>query len=96
MLVLGELILKSPSWCFPVVELQPANVELGTVHLLKEKAFVTGLPLCQQGRESGQAGDFSKSEEIIFPCQNLPRLAESFSLSDRNGKPWFLSVSLRA
>ena len=57
---------------------------------------MTGLPPCQQGSEPGQAGDFSKSEEIFFPCEDLPRLAESFSLNNRKGKPRFLFASLRA
>jgi len=86
-LVLQELILKPLSRCFPGVELQPANVELGTAYLLKEKIFVRGLPPCQLGRKPGQAEDFIKSEEIFFPCEDLPKLAESFSPRNRKGKP---------
>lgn len=59
--------MKSPSWCFPVVELQLANVKLGTAPLSKEKVFVTGLPPCQQGNEPFQAGNFSNLKEIFFP-----------------------------
>lgn len=62
----------------------------------QEKVFLTGLPPCQQGSESGQAGDFSKLEQISFPCEDIPRLAESLSLNNRKGKPWFLFVSLGA
>lgn len=33
---------------------------------------------------------------IFFPCEDLPRQAESFFWNNRKGKPWFLFVSLRA
>lgn len=87
--------MKSPIWCFPVVELQPANVRLGTAHLLKEKVFVTGLPPCQQGNEPAQAGNFSKLKDIFFLCEDLPRLAESFSSNSSKEKPCLPFVLLK-
>lgn len=95
-LVFWELILKSLTCCFTVVRLQLENAKLGTAHLLKERVFLTGLPPCQQGSEPGQAGDFSKLEQIFFPCEDLPWLAESLSLNNRKGNPWFLFISLGA
>lgn len=47
------------------------------------------MSLSRQGTSASQKKSF-------FPCEDLPRLAESFSLDNRKGKPRFLFVPLRS